>query len=139
MQDEACSWCEQTASDSNLQGCKAVGFFFSVDKVGFECSHAKAQSVVEYTVMVCRLDGPEEKIVLGLIDKALEGKDLEDVSAYMDPKTEQYRKMVEWIRNDIEVTTLRYQNLEDMIKAIGLPKEKLCLYCWTGQCPGCAK
>jgi hypothetical protein len=22
-----------------------------------------------------------------------------------------------------------------MVKAIGRPKEKLCLYCWTGQCP----
>ena len=24
---------------------------------------------------------------------------------------------------------------EDMIEAIGLPSEKLCLYCWTGECP----
>jgi glutamine phosphoribosylpyrophosphate amidotransferase len=33
------------------------------------------------------------------------------------------------------VTTLRYQTVDDMVEAIGLPKEKLCLYCWTGQCP----
>jgi hypothetical protein len=25
--------------------------------------------------------------------------------------------------------------VDDMVKAIGLPKEKLCLYCWTGECP----
>ena len=25
--------------------------------------------------------------------------------------------------------------LEDMVTAIGLPKEKLCLYCWTGEYP----
>ena len=33
------------------------------------------------------------------------------------------------------MTTLRFQGLEDMVKAIGLPREKLCLYCWTGRCP----
>ena len=43
--------------------------------------------------------------------------------------------MVDWIAKDLDVTTLRYQTVEDMVKAIGLPKEKLCLYCWTGKCP----
>jgi amidophosphoribosyltransferase len=68
--------------------------------------------------------------------KALEGgKDIEDVSAYMDPNTDKYKKMVEWIRKDLDVTTLRYQTMEDMIEAIGLPQERICLYCWTGKCP----
>ncbi|MCK5579778.1 MAG: amidophosphoribosyltransferase [Candidatus Omnitrophica bacterium] len=71
----------------------------------------------------------------------LEGKDLEDVSEYIDPTTEKHKKMVEWIRKDIEVTTLRFQNIDDMVEAIGMPREKLCLYCWTGECPGsnCSK
>jgi len=43
--------------------------------------------------------------------------------------------MVEWIARDLEVTTLRYLTIDDMVRAIGLPKEKLCLYCWTGECP----
>jgi len=68
--------------------------------------------------------------------KALEGKDLEDVSEYLDHTTEKHQKMVEWIRKDIEVTTLKYQTLEDMIAAIGLPKERLCLHCWIGNAPG---
>ena len=67
--------------------------------------------------------------------RALEGKDVEDVSEYLDPGNEKYKKMVEWIARDIEVTTLRYQTIEDMVEAIGLPREKLCLYCWTGECP----
>jgi glutamine phosphoribosylpyrophosphate amidotransferase len=33
------------------------------------------------------------------------------------------------------MTTLRYLTIDDMIRAIGLPKEKLCLYCWTGEYP----
>ena len=43
--------------------------------------------------------------------------------------------MVEWIAKDLEATTLRYQTVDDMIGAIGLPKEKLCLYCWSGEYP----
>ena len=65
----------------------------------------------------------------------LEGHDLEDVSEYIDHTSEKYRKMVEWIARDVDVTTLRYQTVDDMVKAIGLPKEKMCLYCWTGNCP----
>ncbi len=67
--------------------------------------------------------------------KAIEGRDIEDVREYMDPSTQKHKKMVAWIARDIEVTTLRFQDLEDMVKAIGLPREKLCLYCWTGECP----
>ena len=57
----------------------------------------------------------------------------------MDPDSEKYKKMVEWIEKDLEVTTLRYQNIDDMVKAVGLPREKLCLYCWNGECPAPCK
>lgn len=67
--------------------------------------------------------------------KALEGSDIEDVSEYIDHTTNKYKKMVDWITRDLTLTTLRYQTVDDMVKAIGLPKERLCLYCWTGQCP----
>jgi len=66
---------------------------------------------------------------------SLEGKDLEEVSEYIDHNSKEYKKMVEWIAKDLEVTTLRYQTVDDMVRAIGLPREKLCLYCWTGEYP----
>lgn len=66
----------------------------------------------------------------------IEGKDIDDVSEYTDHKSPKYKKMVDWICKDLEVTTLRYQTIDDMVKSIGLPKEKLCTYCWTGVCPG---
>lgn len=65
--------------------------------------------------------------------RAMEGKDIKNVSKYIDPNTEEYKKMVEWIAKTMKVTTLRYQTVDDMIEAIGIPKEKLCLYCWTGK------
>jgi amidophosphoribosyltransferase len=66
---------------------------------------------------------------------SLEGHDLKDVTKYIDHNSSEYKKMVEWIARDLEVTTLRYQTVDDMVGAIGLPREKLCLYCWTGECP----
>jgi len=65
--------------------------------------------------------------------RALEGKDIEDVSEYINQNSEKYKKMVDWIAKDLSVTSLKYQLLEDMIEAIGMPKEKLCTYCWTGK------
>lgn len=67
--------------------------------------------------------------------KAIEGKDIPDVSPYLDEGSPKHKKMVEWITRDLGVTTLKYQKLDDMIKAIGMPKDKLCLYCWTGRQP----
>lgn len=67
--------------------------------------------------------------------RALEKKDMHDISAYLDEGSPEHKKMVEWITRDLGATTLRYQKLEDMVKAIGLPADKLCLYCWTGKCP----
>ncbi len=68
--------------------------------------------------------------------KAIEGKDIEDISEYLDSESEKHKKMIDWIKKDIEVTTLRFQTIDDMVDAIGLPKENLCLYCWTGECSG---
>ena len=64
---------------------------------------------------------------------SLEGHDPEDVSDYVDNMSDKYQKMVDWVTKDLGVTTLRYQKLDDMVKAIGMPRDQLCLYCWTGQ------
>jgi len=61
-----------------------------------------------------------------------EGQDIEDVREYIDQRSKKYQQMVEWIGKELGVTTLRYQNIEEMVESIGLPKEKLCLYCWMG-------
>jgi len=64
--------------------------------------------------------------------RALEGREIEDVREYTDPRTQKYKRMVDWIRRELGATTLKYQTIEDMVEAIGLPREKLCLYCWKG-------
>jgi len=65
----------------------------------------------------------------------IEGQDIEDVSEYVDNTSEKYQKMVDWITKDLDVTTIRYQTIDDMVEAIGVPKKDLCLYCWNGKIP----
>ena len=65
--------------------------------------------------------------------KAIEKKNVNDVSKYVDDQSPKYKKMVSWIANDLGVNTLKYQKLNDMVKAIGLSEDRLCLYCWTGK------
>lgn len=64
--------------------------------------------------------------------KQLEGTENSDMKEYSDPNTEKYRCMVDQIRKNLGLTTLAFQNLNDLVKAIGLPKEKLCTHCWDG-------
>lgn len=66
----------------------------------------------------------------------LEEKPEEALAEYADPKSEKYAAMVDRIRQRLSLTTLQYQELEDLVGAIGLPKERLCTYCWDG-CTGC--
>jgi len=63
----------------------------------------------------------------------IEGKDVEKIDEYLDHRSDKYRDMVEWIRKDLNVTSLRYLYIEDMIEAVGLPENQLCLYCWQGR------
>jgi amidophosphoribosyltransferase len=65
--------------------------------------------------------------------RSIEGRDIEDISEYLDANSEKYQNMIDWINEYIGTTTLRYQTIDDMVQAIGLPREKLCLYCWTGE------
>jgi amidophosphoribosyltransferase len=63
---------------------------------------------------------------------ALEGRDLDDVSEYLDETSDKHRQMVEWICHDLTCTSLAYLSLKEMVGAIGLPVSDLCTYCWNG-------
>ena len=52
---------------------------------------------------------------------------------YINHEGEKYDGMVENIRRKLNFTTLKYNTLDNMIQAIGLPKEKICTYCWNGK------
>jgi len=66
--------------------------------------------------------------------KEIEGTDSKNPDAYVDSYSDNYKAMIERIEKRLGLTSLQYQNLNDMVEAIGLPKEKLCTYCFDGVC-----
>ena len=55
-----------------------------------------------------------------------------ELKEYAITDSPKYVAMVERIRLRLGLTSLKYQTLDDMVTAIGLPKERLCTYCWDG-------
>ncbi|HOZ49901.1 MAG TPA: amidophosphoribosyltransferase [Candidatus Hydrogenedentes bacterium] len=68
----------------------------------------------------------------------LEGNGDEHLGEYADPDSDRYAAMVDRIRQRLSLSSLKYQRLHDLVESIGLPKEKLCTYCWDG-CEGCGQ
>lgn len=64
--------------------------------------------------------------------KELEGVEVTDMKEYSDSSTEKYKTMVDKIRENLGLTTLEFQKMDDLVQAIGLPKEKLCTHCFDG-------
>jgi len=62
----------------------------------------------------------------------LEGTTDVDMKEYSNPDSDKYAAMVEQIKEDLGLTSLKFQRLDDLVEAIGMPKEKLCTHCWDG-------
>ena len=65
-----------------------------------------------------------------------EGDPNKDLALYATTDSPQYKRMVEEIRKRLGLTSLRFNKLETLVKAIGLPKCKLCTHCFDGT--GCS-
>ncbi|MBR2762387.1 MAG: amidophosphoribosyltransferase [Solobacterium sp.] len=52
---------------------------------------------------------------------------------YADPESERYAKMVEEMRSEMNFSSLRFNRLDDMIRATGLSADEVCTYCWDGR------
>ncbi len=67
------------------------------------------------------------------IIRDMEGTDKltdEILSQYVDPDGPKHKEMVAIMCKHLQLTTLRFQRLDDLIEAIGLPKCELCTHCW---------
>jgi amidophosphoribosyltransferase len=62
----------------------------------------------------------------------IEGVEDRHLDEYAKAGSGRHQAMVEAIRKRIGVSSLQYQKLDDLVAAIGLPKERLCTHCWDG-------
>lgn len=64
----------------------------------------------------------------------LEGEDgFKYINEYTDSSTERGKRLRSSICEKMHFTSLEFQSIDGIIKAIGLPADKVCTYCWTGK------
>lgn len=78
----------------------------------------------------------DNELITRRVIAELEGGEIRNLEAYHDSSTPQYAKLVERIRQHVGVDTLKFNTLNDTVKAIGLDKAKLCTHCFDGSSYG---
>ncbi len=106
-------------------GAKEVHIRAACPPIAYGCKYlnfSRSTSEMELIArrVICRLEGCENPTK-------------EMLDEYTCPGTDKYLKMEEEICKELHFTSLRFNRLDDMIAATGLPEEKLCTYCWNGK------
>jgi amidophosphoribosyltransferase len=100
------------AKEAHMRVC-CPPILFSCPFIGFSASRSPLELIARRTV------------------KELEnGDDKKDLDQYASTHSAQHNNLVECIRKKLNITTLRFNTLEDLVKATGLPKERLCTHCY---------
>lgn len=64
----------------------------------------------------------------------LEGEEgLKYINEYIDSSSERGKNLRNAICDKLHFTSLEFQSIDGIIKAIGLPADKICTYCWNGE------
>ncbi len=83
----------------------------------------------------CLATRTRKELITRRVLAQLVGKKVGDDQAkkYSDGKSKEHQKMVSLIGKELGLTSLKYQTVDDMVLAIGLPRNRLCLECWLGR------
>lgn len=66
----------------------------------------------------------------------MEGSCDKNIERYCDSNSKEYANLVEKMRRQLGVDTLKFNTLEGVVNAIGLPKCELCTHCFDGSSYG---
>ena len=66
----------------------------------------------------------------------MEGDQNANIEKYCDPTSKEYANLVEMLRTHVGVDSLKFNSLENVVRAIGLPKSELCTHCFDGSSYG---
>ena len=78
----------------------------------------------------------DNELITRRVIAELEGGEVRNIEAYRDENSKEYARMVETIRSTVGVDTLKFNTLDTVCKAIGLPKCDLCTHCFDGSSYG---
>ncbi|MDR0349413.1 MAG: amidophosphoribosyltransferase [Tannerella sp.] len=71
------------------------------------------------------------ELIARRVVKEIEGQDDKNLDRYATTGSAQYTKLVDCIRRKLNITTLKYTPVEDLIKSIGLPEACICTHCYN--------
>jgi len=72
------------------------------------------------------------ELITRRVIKELEGDENKNLEKYATTDSPEYRKMVQTIADRFGLTSLKFNTLETLVEAIGLPKCKICTHCFDG-------
>lgn len=72
------------------------------------------------------------ELITRRIIKEFEGDENKNLEKYSKTDSPEYARMVEEIRKRLGLTTLKFNTLENLVDAIGLPKDQICTHCFDG-------
>ena len=78
----------------------------------------------------------DNELITRRVIAELEGGEVRNLEAYRDETSKQYATLVETIRKTVGVDTLKFNTLDTVCNAIGLPKCDICTHCFDGSSYG---
>jgi len=72
------------------------------------------------------------ELITRRIIKEFEGDDSKNLEKYAQTDSPEYKRLVEAIKERLGMDSLKFNKLETLVKAIGLPKCQICTHCFDG-------
>ncbi len=104
-------------------GAKEVHMRSACPPIMYGCKH------LNFSRSTSELDLIARKI----IDEFEGTEGVKYIEEYSNSSTERGKKLRDEICRRLKLTSLEFQSLEGTVRAVGLPAEKLCSYCWNGK------
>ena len=102
-------------------GAKSVHMRISCPPLIYPCEY------INFTSTKSALDLITRRVI-----SEIEGDHNAKLKAYSTTGSPEYNRMVEEIRKRLDLTSLKFSSLENIVAAIGLPKCKICTHCFDG-------
>ncbi|MEG1594454.1 MAG: amidophosphoribosyltransferase, partial [Oscillibacter sp.] len=76
----------------------------------------------------------DDDLLARRIARELEGEEsLQHLEEYADAESERGKCLLSTICQKLGFDSLGYQSLDGLLEAIGIDRDKICTYCWTGK------
>ena len=118
------SWATKDASRPLLiRGARRVGKTYAAEEIGRRIA---GDAFVKLDFQT------DLELISRRIIRDFEGDPDKNLEKYATTGSTEYQRLVDEIKNRFGLTSLKFNTIETLVKAIGLPKCKVCTHCFDG-------